>query len=169
MSIALAPATTFRRPSANMAWASIVAVLVPSPTMSPVFSAAWRSFRAPRFSSGSGVLEIDFLGDGHAVITDDRRAPSLFDQYRLGLRAQGYADGVGELGRATKDFLARSGAEENLFVCHGNTEGEWLTAQFVRRRYVLVVMKPPAARPPSGATDRQSLSWRRGDAERNAR
>jgi len=30
-----------------------VAVLVPSPTMSPVFSAAWRSMRAPRFSSAS--------------------------------------------------------------------------------------------------------------------
>ena len=40
MSIALAPATTLRTPSANMACARIVAVLVPSPTISPVFSAA---------------------------------------------------------------------------------------------------------------------------------
>ena len=40
MSMALAPATTFHTPSANMAWASMVAVLVPSPTRSPVFSAA---------------------------------------------------------------------------------------------------------------------------------
>src|SRR5688500_11491370 len=31
----------------------MVAVLVPSPTISPVFSAACRSMRAPRFSSGS--------------------------------------------------------------------------------------------------------------------
>jgi|GEM_PF-5134780 len=40
MSITLAPATTLRTPSANMACARIVAVLVPSPTISPVFSAA---------------------------------------------------------------------------------------------------------------------------------
>ena len=53
MSMALAPATTLRTPSAKMACARIVDVLVPSPTMSPVFSAAWRSIRAPRFSSGS--------------------------------------------------------------------------------------------------------------------
>ena len=38
--------------SAKMACARIVAVLVPSPTRSPVFSAAWRSIWAPRFSSG---------------------------------------------------------------------------------------------------------------------
>jgi len=53
ISMALAPATTLRTPSAKIAWARIVDVLVPSPTMSPVFSAAWRSMRAPRFSSGS--------------------------------------------------------------------------------------------------------------------
>ena len=53
MSTALAPATTLRKPSANIAWARTVAVLVPSPTMSPVLSAAWRNIREPRFSSGS--------------------------------------------------------------------------------------------------------------------
>src|SRR5512147_488603 len=52
-SIALAPATTLRTPSANIACASSVAVLVPSPTASPVFSAACRSICAPRFSSAS--------------------------------------------------------------------------------------------------------------------
>ena len=35
-----------------------------------------------------GVLEIEFLGDGDAVIADDRRAPSLFDQDRFRLRAR---------------------------------------------------------------------------------
>jgi hypothetical protein len=40
MSIALAPAVTLRTPSATMAWASRVAVVVPSPTASPVRSAA---------------------------------------------------------------------------------------------------------------------------------
>ena len=53
MSMALAPAVTLRTPSAKIACASTVAVLVPSPTASPVFSAACRSICAPRFSSGS--------------------------------------------------------------------------------------------------------------------
>ncbi|MBS1108958.1 MAG: uncharacterized protein H6Q88_950 [Anaeromyxobacteraceae bacterium] len=52
-STALEPATTFRTPSAKRACARSVAVEVPSPTTSPVFSAAWRIIRAPRFSSGS--------------------------------------------------------------------------------------------------------------------
>ena len=39
-SMALAPATTLRTPSARIAWASTVEVLVPSPTASPVRSAA---------------------------------------------------------------------------------------------------------------------------------
>jgi hypothetical protein len=50
--MALAPATTFRTPSATMAWARMVAVLVPSPTASPVRSAACRIIWAPRFSEG---------------------------------------------------------------------------------------------------------------------
>ena len=53
MSIALAPAVTLRTPSAKIAWARSVEVLVPSPTASAVFSAACRSICAPRFSSGS--------------------------------------------------------------------------------------------------------------------
>src|SRR5271169_6067229 len=52
-SIALAPATTLRTPSAKIVCARMVEVLVPSPTASPVFSAAWRNTWAPRFSSGS--------------------------------------------------------------------------------------------------------------------
>lgn len=52
-SMALAPATTLRTPSARMAWARIVDVLVPSPTTSPVFSAACLNTCAPRFSSAS--------------------------------------------------------------------------------------------------------------------
>ena len=32
-----------------------------------------------------GVLEIELLGDGHAVVADDRRAPFLLDQHRLRL------------------------------------------------------------------------------------
>jgi len=50
----LALATRFRSPSARLAWASSVAVVVPSPNTSAVRSAASRSGCAPRFSSGSG-------------------------------------------------------------------------------------------------------------------
>ncbi len=52
-STADAPATTLRSPSAKSACARTVEVVVPSPTASPVRSAACRSVCAPRFSSGS--------------------------------------------------------------------------------------------------------------------
>ena len=52
-SIGLAPAATFRRPSVTMAWASTVAVVVPSPATSLVLVAASLSSWAPMFSNGS--------------------------------------------------------------------------------------------------------------------
>jgi hypothetical protein len=52
-STSMAPAAIFRTPSATMAWARSGDVVVPSPTASPVRSAAPRSICAPRFSSGS--------------------------------------------------------------------------------------------------------------------
>ena len=62
-SMALAPAAMFRTPSATIAWASNVDVVVPSPTASPVRSAAPRSICAPRFSSGS------FSANSLAIVT----------------------------------------------------------------------------------------------------
>src|SRR5262249_3053511 len=49
----LAPAATLRRPSATIAWASTVAVVVPSPATSLVFVATSLASCAPRFSVGS--------------------------------------------------------------------------------------------------------------------
>ena len=119
MSIALAPATTLRTPSANMACARIVDVLVPSPTMSPVFSAAWRSIRAPRFSSGS------LRSNSLAMVTPSLQtigAPHFFSiSTDLDFGPKRDADRIGELRRPTQDFLASRGAEEDLFVCHGIT------------------------------------------------
>src|SRR4029434_6435155 len=46
----LAPAVTFLRPSRKIAWASTVAVLVPSPATSEVFEATSRTICAPMFS-----------------------------------------------------------------------------------------------------------------------
>ena len=45
-----APAVTLRRPSCTMAWASTVAVVVPSPAMSLVLIATSRTSWAPMFS-----------------------------------------------------------------------------------------------------------------------
>ena len=52
-SIGFAPAATLRRPSATSAWARSVAVVVPSPAMSFVFTATDFTNCAPRFSNGS--------------------------------------------------------------------------------------------------------------------
>jgi hypothetical protein len=51
--IGWAPAATLRRPSRTMAWASTVAVVVPSPAMSLVLVATSLASWAPRFSYGS--------------------------------------------------------------------------------------------------------------------
>ena len=52
-SIGLAPAVTFLRPSRKMAWASTVAVVVPSPARSEVLVATSFTIWAPMFSIGS--------------------------------------------------------------------------------------------------------------------
>ena len=51
--IGLAPAATVRTPSRKIAWASTVAVVVPSPATSEVLDATSRTICAPMFSSGS--------------------------------------------------------------------------------------------------------------------
>ena len=51
--IGLAPAATLRRPALTMAWASTVAVVVPSPAMSLVLVATSFTSCAPMFSNGS--------------------------------------------------------------------------------------------------------------------
>src|SRR3954469_1246007 len=48
-----APAATFRRPSRTIAWASTVAVVVPSPATALVLVATDFTSCAPRFSNGS--------------------------------------------------------------------------------------------------------------------
>ncbi len=51
--IGLAPAVTLRRPSRTIAWATTVAVVVPSPATSSVFLATSLTSSAPIFSYGS--------------------------------------------------------------------------------------------------------------------
>ena len=50
-----APAATFLRPSCTIAWASTVAVVVPSPATSLVAVATSRTSWAPWFSNGSSI------------------------------------------------------------------------------------------------------------------
>ena len=64
------------------------------------------------------VLELELLGDGHAVVADDRPAPLLLDEHALRLRAERDADGVGERQRAVQDLFAGGGLNEQMFVRH---------------------------------------------------
>ena len=66
------------------------------------------------------VLEVEFLGDGDAVVAHDRRVPLLLDQHRLRSRPQGHAHRVGELCGAAQDFFTGGGAEQDLLVCHSS-------------------------------------------------
>ena len=93
--IGLAPAATLRRPSRTIAQASTVAVVVPSPATSSVFLATSLTSSAPMRLVG--VLEVDLLGDGDAVVGDRGGAPLLLQHDVAALRAEGDADGVGEL------------------------------------------------------------------------
>ena len=58
-----------------------------------------------------GILEVELLGDGHAVIADDRHTPFLLDQHGLGFWPQRHPDCIGKLGRAAENFFARGRAK----------------------------------------------------------
>ena len=64
------------------------------------------------------VLEIDFLGDGDAVIADDRCAPALLNQHRFRLRAQRDAHRIGKKRCAPQDLFAGGGMKQDLLVGH---------------------------------------------------
>jgi len=71
------PAATDLAPSRTIACASTVAVVVPSPAVSLVLEGDFaQHLRAHILEL---VLQLDFLGDGHAVLGDARRAEALFD------------------------------------------------------------------------------------------
>ena len=84
-SIGFMPAATDLAPSRTIAWASTVAVVVPSPAVSDV-----RRHLAHHL--GAHVLELvrelDLLGDGDAVLGDARRAVGLVEHDVMALRAE---------------------------------------------------------------------------------
>ena len=112
-SMALAPAATLRMPSCTIAWASTVAVVVPSPATSLVLVAASLRSWAPMFANGS--VELDLLGDGHAVVGDGRGAELLVEGDVAALRAERGLDRVGEGVDALLQRRARCLVELNDF------------------------------------------------------
>ena len=112
--IGLAPAVTFLRPSRKIAWASTVAVVVPSPARSEVLVATSFTICAPMFSIGSAQL--DLLGDGDAVLGDGRRAELLVDDDVPALGAEGDLHRLGQLVDAALE--RRAGVDVELqFLC----------------------------------------------------
>ena len=61
------------------------------------------------------VLELDLLGDAHAVVGDGGRTPLLLEHDVAALRAQRDLDGVGELVHAALEAAPRFGVELNEF------------------------------------------------------
>jgi hypothetical protein len=45
---------------------------------------------------------VELLGDRNVVVADDRCAPLLLDQHRLGTWSQRYPNGIRQLGRTAK-------------------------------------------------------------------
>ena len=80
--IGLAPAATLRSPSRTSAWASTVAVVVPSPATSSVFLATSLTSSAPELLVR--VVELDLLGDAHPVVGDRRERPTARPARRCG-------------------------------------------------------------------------------------
>ncbi len=96
------PAATSLLPSLKIAWASTVAVVVPSPAMSEVFEATSFTIWAPMFSNS--VFELDLLGDGDAVLGDRGRAEALVDDDVATLRAERHTNRVRESVHAGEDL-----------------------------------------------------------------
>ena len=100
-----APAARFFRPSRIMACASRVAVVVPSPATSLVLVET--SLHELRAHVLKRILQLDLLGDGHAVVGDQRSAELLVQHDVAALGAKGDLHGIGQ--RIDADFQAPCG------------------------------------------------------------
>src|ERR1700742_1984583 len=111
--IGLAPAASFRRPSRTSAWASTVAVVVRSPaTSSGFFADQLGTDLLPR------VLELDLLGDGHAIVGDRGGSPLLLEYHVPALGAEGYLHGVGKLVHAALEAAPGVLVKRDHLRCH---------------------------------------------------
>ncbi len=53
------------------------------------------------------ILEVELLGDRHAVVADERHTPLFLDENGFGLGTQRDADSICELSRTAQNLLAR--------------------------------------------------------------
>src|SRR5207253_9849241 len=65
-----------------------------------------------------GVLQLDLLGDGDAVLGDGGAAPALVEDGVAAARPEGAADGAGEFADAGQQFLARLVTVSELLGSH---------------------------------------------------
>ncbi len=92
--VGLAPAVTLRRPSRTIAWASTVAVVVPSPATSLVFVATSLTSWAPRFSYGlSRSISLAMVTPSLVIVGG---AELLVQHHVAAPRAEGDLDSVSE-------------------------------------------------------------------------
>src|SRR3984885_2533297 len=110
--IGLAPAATFRRPSRTSAWASTVAVAGNVVGLLRYFLDQLGTDLLPR------VLELDLLGDGHAIVGDRGGAPLLLENHIPALGAEGYLHGVGKLVHAALEAAPGVLVKRDHLRCH---------------------------------------------------
>ena len=116
-SIGFMPAATDLAPSRTIAWASTVAVVVPSPaTVAGLRGDLAHHLRAHVLEL---VGEFDLLGDGDAVLGDAGRAEALVEHDVAALGAERHLDGVGQNVDAAQHLVARVGGEAYVFGSHG--------------------------------------------------
>src|SRR5438552_1181752 len=106
--IGLAPALTFLRPSATIAWPSTTAVVVPSPATSSVLVATSLRSWAPMFSKGSSSSMSRAIVTPSLVIVGDPTRADRQDRSLLGLLLCGIRDDDAALGH----LLVRTGLDD---------------------------------------------------------
>jgi hypothetical protein len=129
----------------RMAWASTVAVVVPSPATSVGLGSHFLDHL------GAHVLELvfqfDFLRHGHAVLGDGRSAEGFVEHHVAAFRAEGDFDGVGQDVHAFEHFLR---AESPNFTSLASGGGERLFNPFEPHRAVVAAQ--------AGGLDAQACS-----------
>ena len=111
----LTPAATALRPSLKMASARTVAVVVPSPATSLVLRGDFLHHLGAHVLVG--VFQLNFLGDGDAVLGDGRRAEGFLEDDVAALGTERDFDGPGQLLNAATHRVAGFLIEGNHF-CH---------------------------------------------------
>ena len=96
------------------------------------------------------VFELDFLGDGDAVLGDGRAAERLVDDHVAAGRAERDGDGVGQLSTPCEHLARGRRSSKSSCFSHGDdSSSEWLVSSVVSRSWHGVL--------PMLASDRDSL------------